>query len=560
MQTILAKNSFAPMDQNLVFAKTPIGDEAVRQSTRVVQRNLRMLLVQVDGKLSVAELGAKLGDPEMVERALRELEDGGYIAPALEAVSVWQESKLRIDRLKAAAASGASVLGSTPMKPDSRSTSNNFSSFGKPLLQAGDDRPASEEPGLEQRGLAPNRSHLILILSALSGLVLLAVSVVMFFPYTRFKADIEKEMASIWQTPVSVGDVRFNLLPQPLLLLSDVRIGRGGESVIDKVRILGPYYLLGSGRHSLPRVEIDGGKIAIAHLMALSASERQPGQSASTTNLESVAFDHLSIGTGGLVFGELVGEASFGNRGQIEKVSLQTVDRSLRIEAQPGPEGMTLDVEGVGWRPTDASALTLDSLQARALLTKDKLLVQGFDMHALGGVLRGSWLLDWSKGLVMAGEANLERLDSRKVTVHFAPALNLEGELLGLLRLQGRGTDWQSLWANLDATLEASVLRGALIGVDLGEAARRGPGAPVRAGTTKFDRLAVKMAIDPRQVVGRDLSINAGLFTATGDFVAKRDRQVDGNLTATMQTSVSLRTIPLKVSGTLPNLQAVSLR
>ena len=32
------------MDPNLVFAKTPIGDEAVRQSTRVVQRNLRMVL------------------------------------------------------------------------------------------------------------------------------------------------------------------------------------------------------------------------------------------------------------------------------------------------------------------------------------------------------------------------------------------------------------------------------------------------------------------------------------------------------------------------------------
>jgi len=548
------------MDQNLVYAKTPIGDEAVRQSTRVVQRNLRMLLVQVDGKLSVAELGAKLGDPGMVERALQELEEGGYIAPTLEAVSVWQESKLRIDRLKAAAASGASALGPTLMTSNSRSPSSNFSSFGKSVLPAGEHRPAPEVSGLEQRGLAPKRSRLMLILSGLFGLVLLVVSVVIFFPYTRFKPDIEKEMASIWQTPVSVGDVRFNLLPQPLLLLSDVRIGRGGESSIDKVRILEPYFLLGSERRNLPRVEIDGGKITVDHLMALSVSEGQPGRNASKANLKSVAFDRLSIGTGELVFGELVGEASFGNRGLIEKVSLQTVDRGLRIKAQPGPEGMTLDVEGVGWRPTEVSALTLDSLQAKALLTKDKLLVQSFDMHALGGVLRGSWLLDWSKGLVMAGDANLERLDCRKVTVHFAPALDLEGELLGLLRLQGRGTDWQSLWANVDATLEASVLRGALIGVDLGEAARRGPGAPVRAGTTKFDRLTVKMTIDPRQVAGRELSINAGLFTATGNFVATRDRQVDGNLTATMQTSASLRTIPLKVSGTLPNLQAVSQR
>ena len=129
------------MDQKLIFAKTPIGDEAVRQSTRVVQRNLRMILVQVDGKLTVAELGVKIGDPRLVEGALSELEEGGYIAPTLEAVSVWQESKLRVERLKASAASGISSFGAKSGVPgDSRqetSAASNFSTFGKPILPAG---------------------------------------------------------------------------------------------------------------------------------------------------------------------------------------------------------------------------------------------------------------------------------------------------------------------------------------------------------------------------------------------------------------------------------------
>ena len=65
------------MDANLIYAKTPIGDEAVRQSTRVVQRNLRMVLVQVDGKMSVEELSNKIGNSRLVHAALRELEEGG---------------------------------------------------------------------------------------------------------------------------------------------------------------------------------------------------------------------------------------------------------------------------------------------------------------------------------------------------------------------------------------------------------------------------------------------------------------------------------------------------
>jgi hypothetical protein len=68
------------------------------------------------------------------------------------------------------------------------------------------------------------------------------------------------------------------------------------------------------------------------------------------------------------------------------------------------------------------------------------------------------------------------------------------------------------------------------------------------------------MTIDPRQVVGRDLSMNAELFAATGQFLVTRDRQVDSNLTVTMQGSAAPRTVPIKISGTLPNLQAVSVR
>jgi len=104
------------------------------------------------------------------------------------------------------------------------------------------------------------------------------------------------------------------------------------------------------------------------------------------------------------------------------------------------------------------------------------------------------------------------------------------------------------------------VMRGVLNGVDLGEAARRGAGSIVRAGSTKFDRLSVLISVSPQQVVGRDLVMNAGLFNATGQFVATRERQVDSTLMVSMQTAASVLRLPVRVSGTLPNLQAVSGR
>jgi uncharacterized protein involved in outer membrane biogenesis len=228
----------------------------------------------------------------------------------------------------------------------------------------------------------------------------------------------------------------------------------------------------------------------------------------------------------------------------------------LRITGEPTPLGPRLIVEGFGWRPTDAPPLTFESLHATGLLQKGRLVVSSFDMQTLGGVLRGNWLVEWNQGLVMAGNATLERVDCRRMTALFAPSLALEGDLMGNFRLRGAGGDWDSMWASMDAALDAMVLRGVLNGIDLGEAARRGRGSTVRAGSTKFDRLTANVTIDPRQIRGRNLAMNAGMFTATGQFVATRDRQVESSLQVTMQTSVSSLTQTVTVSGTLPNLQA----
>jgi uncharacterized protein involved in outer membrane biogenesis len=222
----------------------------------------------------------------------------------------------------------------------------------------------------------------------------------------------------------------------------------------------------------------------------------------------------------------------------------------------PTPLGPRLAIEGFGWRPTDAPPVTFDSLHASGLLQKGRLVVNSFDMRTLGGALRGNWLVEWNQGLIMAGNATLERIDCRRMTALFAPSLALEGDLMGNLRLRGSGGDWDSVWANTDVALEAMVLRGVLNGVDLGEAARRGRGSTVRAGSTKFDRLTVNFTIDPRQIRGRNLAMNAGMFIATGQFVATRDREVESSLQVTMQTSVSSLTQTMIVSGTLPNLQA----
>lgn len=92
------------MDPNLIYIKTTAGEDAIQQRTRVIQRNVRMVLILVDGQSSVADLSRKTGNPQLTENALAELERGGFIELKVEQHdSLWEESKRVAQEIRSAA-------------------------------------------------------------------------------------------------------------------------------------------------------------------------------------------------------------------------------------------------------------------------------------------------------------------------------------------------------------------------------------------------------------------------------------------------------------------------
>ena len=92
------------MDPNLIYVKTASGENAIQQRTRVIQRNVRMVLILVDGQSSVADLIRKTGNLQLTENALAELEKGGFIELKVEQHdSLWEESKRVAQEIRSAA-------------------------------------------------------------------------------------------------------------------------------------------------------------------------------------------------------------------------------------------------------------------------------------------------------------------------------------------------------------------------------------------------------------------------------------------------------------------------
>lgn len=562
------------MDSNLVFAKTPIGDEAVRQSTRVVQRNLRMVLVQVDGKMSVEELTSKIGNPRLVESALRELEEGGFIAPTVEAVSIWEEGKKAANgaapqgdhsAMSQFSTFGPKSLASESTKDDG--VTRNFSSFGKPVLPVSssaeseafqstavltEKKPDSESRRFK-RGVSRGRMMMWFVVAVLGVLV----CTVLFYPYEQFKPAIESSASRLLRAPVKIDHVSVVLFPSPRLKLSGVHIGESSESSIAEVRIASPLSLLGKGPYQITLASVSGADISANRLVAFPMFIGGVPEDSGVV-IRKIIIEQSRVRLGeSVAMADLYGELAFRIDRSIEKASFETVDRTLLIDALPGDNGVALNIEGRAWQPA-GTPVSFASLQAKGSLRKDKLLIQNIDTTFLGGILRGNWSLEWGNGLSMSGDGTLSRLDSRKISAAFAPSLKIEGDMSGTIRLRSTGRDWDGLWGNLEAVLSTEITRGVVHGVDLGEAARRNGASAVRAGATKFDRLRSTVSISPKQVVGREVYMDAGMVTAAGQFVSGRDGQVEGNMVVTLQTSVASQHAPVRIFGTLPDLSATT--
>lgn len=548
------------MDPEIIYAKTPVGDEAVRERTRVVQRNLRMVLLQVNGSLSVRELIAKIGNQQLVESALRDLEAGGFIAVSANGVRR-EETPAAGDWFSVASefSTFGPKSGITPPAADSKQAA--FSAFGKPVLSAPPGPQTSKieagPPAFTEERVAPLAWGRWLA-GTLGVVVLVLIGVILFYPYNNFRPGLEASLTQWFGAPVRIGGVGMNLLPRPALRLSDVSIGAGSESRLAVVSLEAPYALLGRKPYRVDRVVVSGGVLVADRLVNLRLFGARPEQ------LEEIFVRRIELEEVTFLLGDLTTPAFSGdilvrNDGSAEKAVLRSADGALRVQAAPSPQGVVLNIDGLGWRPAD-TALRFDSLQATGLLQKNRLLLQRLDTTFLGGILKGNWLIDWSAGMVMAGEASMARLDASRVSSVVLPALKLEGELSGPLRMRATGSGWHDMLKRIEANVDAEIGRGLWTGVDLGEVARRGPGAIVRSGATRFDSLAARLELAGGRVNARSIMLDAGLMTARGRLVVEADGQVDGSLTVQAQSSVNRIVVPVRLSGPLGDLTLLSGR
>lgn len=599
------------MDKKTVFVKTKEGEEAMRQRTRLVQRNLRSILIMVDGKATVADLSKRFGDQNAAQAALAELLAGGYIAEQLDQLDF---TKAQPPEAKKEPAEDVPELTSQiapppaqdppsatppaaeppPLPPEIEEielTAPEYESLPPPPL-----RPATPPKPVPPVAAGPGWMDRIKALFAKSKKAERPAA-----PVRKEKAKEEEyEEESIGGADLEPirRERRFNfswpvlglfavvgiavLLGLTLLLypygrhlpdiernasamLQDpVKVGDIGFSFLPRPHIA-LYNItvgkdeanlsIGSVRAVPDFLSLMGDKKVFHELTFSKVAVKEAGlgklamaaASRTPVDIRHITLNDLSLAAGDAQIGGINGEVKL-TAGAVEVIQLRNADGTLKVDLQPQGGAYRFAASGNAWKLPFQPSLTIQWLEAQGELQPGRLELGKIDARAYEGVVEGKASLGWAGGATLASELELKRLSAAKLLTALGSDLTADGDLSVRLKLGAKADSLGKLSEALHADGTFEMKRGTAKGFDLGEAVRaRGP---TRGGETKFEQLSGSVEIDPQDCRLGNLRLASGLLSAGGNIGIARKGPLSGSMQVELKSSAATLRMPLTVGGT----------
>ena len=585
------------MNENAVYVKTEAGEEAVSKRT-IVQRNLRSILIMIDGRTPVGSLAQQFGDPLIVEGLVGELEHRGLVRRIDASAQDEEADRAELSSMlvdiedlvsqpimpvsedirrahEKASAKESPVLDefamalpelqapasvNTPAPAAALSAADDVrGAIRRAMMSASPNATAAERSGgglqrvfdlfagrVGDRKGPPGSLGKKIVLSAAALLVLL-LGLFFFYPYQRHLPHFESLATELLGQPVRIASVSPSLFPEPSIALEGVTVGGPGQLEIGAVKLVPRVSTLLSERTVLRDVRIERAALNLSFLPAL--SRRQDINWASRwVTVEHVSMVDASIVLLGGAIGALGGDLALDENGVLTRLSLASADGGLRLQGNNAGGVWSVSMTALGWQTPGKPSLLFDVLEARGTLNSRRLQFDQLDVKLYDGYATGRVSLDFADVARFEGQLQTSRLSLGGLLKVFAPSLLLTGELSLSLSLTGEGRNYEELRKNLRGTGTLVVQRGQIERVDLVQAVRIPRPGGVRGGSTRFDRLDADAVVDASGLNLSQVVMESGLVGAKGT-LRLADDTLRGRLDVTLQGSATTVRAPVSIEG-----------
>lgn len=425
---------------------------------------------------------------------------------------------------------GPSTMGPRTMAPRSISGS----SKGRPPTD--EDRRVAEGKRRLPLHLAIGWPLLLTIILITLGAVTIAVA--QFFPYDRYRPEVEYSLSTFLGQPVRFSRMHMTFLPQPNLTLEQVTIGPKSEVTVATAKIVPELTSLFGKSWVVKQVIADGIDVGLGGI-GLLGQPRSGSVQNTRVRFESLQMANLTLNIGDLHMDRLAGKANFDATG-LRSAKLESEDHGVGIDLATANGSFKVGVHALDWKAS--GVITVQSLDMDGSLDANGLTFPKLDGKILGGLVKGRTSLSWDGATAqVSADLDANRLDAAQVVAALAPNWLLRGDLNGRFHLSGISSNPKTLAEAVRLEGSFDIQRGNIERMDLIQAVKNG-GISTRSGSTRFEALSGNMIAEGQTLALSGLQMISGVVRANGNLRVERNGDLAGSMVISLpqnQASVS---------------------
>jgi hypothetical protein len=553
------------MNDELIFVKTALGEDAVRDRTRLVQRNLRMVLILVDGLTKVSALKQKAGDPAMIETALAELERIGLIestetrgsrqasavTEALSTAAAHSEPSATdeyedfptvdtvFEEIAPSSSMGAeTVVPSAPLPPPKTTfvppigaSEGWFTRMRNRWHQVREERAyekAYGTPGVQETIVPPRRRWtgpriklVPILLFALLAAAVFGVVRIVLYPYDEYRPVIEAHLSRMLADEVRVGAVKLVFAPAPTFALQKVAVGRNADATADQISIVpNPGFFFGG--QPIRTARVDGLQIRESAFGKI-AKWFMPG-TMGEFQLDRIEVGNLALDLGWVQLRGLSGALIPSPSGPASFIG-RAGEGDFEFEVTPSNAGLAVSARAGQWGVPVNPPLQVAALDFKGVLVPGSLVIAKVDARVFDGLVSGNGVVAWDSTPRMMLDLAMKHVAAAKLLEALRAPVLVNGEFSGQVQYSTSAPSVRWLGPNAKAAGIVTVAHGSLKRIDLAGALRASGqrSGPHRGGETGFEDLGGKFSLDASSVRVSDVHLSSGLMLASGQAAVARD-------------------------------------
>ena len=386
-------------------------------------------------------------------------------------------------------------------------------------------------------------------------LLLLAVALALplFVSLDHYIPRIEKELSARLNEPVTIESIRFKVLSWPHVTIDGIKVGTTDDIKLDSIRLTPDLFSLLQTTKVIKSIEIDAPTLnwkAIGMISALAEPDTAKSPQPPPVRVDSIRLNDALIVFGTTNFGPFDAQAGLDSNGDPLEASLSTQDGKLKAFVKPGQSNYLIDLSAKAWTVPLGPAIAFDELSITGVATRDDAALNQISAKLYGGTVVGKATLSWRQDLRLAGNFDLDQVETQKLANLLSTATHVSGKLSGKATLSGSAPSADHLANALRLEMTFQVQNGVIHGVDILKAATLTK-QEASSGETRFDRLSGHLVLEHGEYRFSQLEIASGALAVDGNVTISPNKELSGRLDAQVKVLGAGTTVPLNVAGTL---------